>query len=151
MVGFLSGSCNICVSITHFSIVSHSYNKREQQNWNNEEWQNNWIILIIPDISPAVKIYTKIIEHERKTLNLMADLFTLEANFRFRLLLWSEIKMTEQSEVSHARAHEDYSQPDGLLKTSHPLSWQLKSDVTSWSHTNSCTHARSQLKHTGSS
>ncbi len=59
--------------------MSHSYNKREQQNWNNEEWQNNWIILIIPDISPAVKIYTKIIEHERKTLNLIADLFTLEA------------------------------------------------------------------------
>lgn len=58
--------------------------------------------------------------------------------------------MTEQSAVSHAQAHEDYSQPDGLLKTSHPLSRQLKSDVTS-SHTNSCTHARSQLKHTGSS
>ncbi len=77
MVQLLNGSCNLCVSITHFSIVSHSYNKREQQNWNNKEWQNNRIILIIPDISPAVKIYTKIIEQERKTLNLTPDLFTL--------------------------------------------------------------------------
>lgn len=116
MVRLLSGSCNICVSITHFFIVSHSYNKREQQNWNNEEWQNNWIILIIPDISPAVKIYTKIIEQERKTLNLMADLFTLEANFRFRLLFEARLKWQNNLK---SRMHERTRitvNPTGCLK-----------------------------------
>jgi len=33
--------------------------------------------LIIPDISPVVKIHTNITENERKTLNLKVDFFTL--------------------------------------------------------------------------
>lgn len=71
-----SGSCNLCVSITHLSIVPLYYIERMQRGW-----QNYWIIM--PDITPVVKIYTKIIENERMTLNLMTDLLTLT-------VLWSK-------------------------------------------------------------
>lgn len=130
--------------ITHLSIVPLYYIKRMQQNWNNGVWQNNWII---PDISSIVKIHKDYSAWEKDTE--LDDRSFHSHSYVLQILglgICFEVRLKWQNNLkSRMQAHEDYSQPNGLLKTSHPFSRQLRSDVTAWSLTNSYTHTHKRF------